>query len=37
VEKLDRLAQALGRSAGIEIEEPTGRKDPERLWPRRRS
>jgi len=37
VEKLDRLAQALGRSAGIELEEPTGRKDPERLWPRRRS
>ncbi len=39
VERLDRVIQGLGRTAGIEVEEPAspGRLDPERLWPRRRS
>ncbi|MBA2597111.1 MAG: hypothetical protein H0V00_10860 [Chloroflexia bacterium] len=39
VERLDRVVQGLGRTAGVEGEEPSppGRLDPERLWPRRRS
>jgi chromosome segregation ATPase len=39
VERLDRVLRGLGRTAGIEVEEPAapGRLDPERLWPRRRS
>ncbi|MBW3632827.1 MAG: hypothetical protein KY456_07350 [Chloroflexi bacterium] len=39
VERLDRVVQGLGRSTGIDVEEPEpqGRLDPERLWPRRRS
>jgi hypothetical protein len=38
VERLDRVLQGLGRSAGFEVDEPpSGKLDPERLWPRRRS
>jgi hypothetical protein len=38
VERLDRVVQAFGRNAGIVFEEPAAeRRDPERLWPRRRS
>ncbi len=39
VERLDRVLQVIGHTAGIETEEPAapGRLDPERLWPRRRS
>jgi hypothetical protein len=39
VERLDRVVQALGRNAGIVLEDPAAaeRRDPERLWPRRRS
>lgn len=40
VERLDRVVRGLGRTAGVEAEEPAsspGRLDPERLWPRRRS
>jgi hypothetical protein len=39
VERLDRVVQGLGRGMGLELEQPppTGRLDPERLWPRRRS
>ena len=38
VERLDRVVQAFGRNAGIVLEDPAPeRRDPERLWPRRRS
>jgi hypothetical protein len=38
IERLERVVHGLGRSAGVDLEEPTtGRLDPERLWPRRRS
>jgi len=39
LERLDRVLRGLGRTAGVELEEPPapGRLDPERLWPRRRS
>jgi hypothetical protein len=39
VDRLDRAVQAFGRTSGIPLEEPASpeRRDPERLWPRRRS
>ncbi|MFN8593630.1 MAG: hypothetical protein U0031_19385 [Thermomicrobiales bacterium] len=39
VERLDRAVTAFSRAAGTPLEEPPApeRRDPERLWPRRRS
>jgi hypothetical protein len=39
VERLDRVVQGLGRNPAFELNDPapSGRTDPERLWPRRRS
>lgn len=39
VERLDRALQGLGRTTGLEGDEPapSSRLDPERLWPRRRT
>jgi hypothetical protein len=38
VDRVERVLHGLGRNAGLVTEEPApGRRDPERLWPRRRS